>query len=79
MNITEAFADEQFKAYVLEKFCGNNELTHLDVSNHVKRKALDSGFNRIRDLDISRNARLTKLECCWNRISTLQLEHKTAQ
>ena len=44
-------------------YCGENQLTSLDVSQNKALTALYCGYNQLTSLDVSKNKALTELNC----------------
>jgi len=72
MNITEAFADEQFKAYVLEQFCGSREsIQASDVEQVVSLQLANHKFSSLKGIE--HFTALEELDCSYNYLTELDI------
>ena len=72
MNITEAFTDEHFKAYVLEKFCDNRE--SIQVSDVEQVVSLQLANHKLSSLKgIEHFTALEELDCSYNYLTELDI------
>ena len=62
---------------VTRLFCGENQLTALDVSKNTALTDLRCGMNQLTALDVSKNTALTKLYCCNNQLKALDVSKNT--
>ena len=63
----------------LEKlYCGNNNLTSLDVSKNPKLEVLGCDHNNLTSLDLSNNTKLTELYCHNNQLKSLDVSNNTS-
>ena len=59
-------------------YCGDNQLTSLDVSNNTALTTLLCESNQLTSLDVSKNTALKVLFCRWNRLPSLDVSKNTA-
>ena len=59
-------------------WCGNNQLTNLDVSKNTALKDLSCTYNQLTSLDVSKNTALTDFNCTWNQLTSLDVSRNTA-
>lgn len=59
-------------------YCGNNQLTHLDVSQNTLLDALYCSTNQLTQLNISQNTALVTLEAAYNQLTQLDVRQNTA-
>ncbi|WP_239257340.1 leucine-rich repeat domain-containing protein [Listeria ilorinensis] len=52
-------------------YCGDNQLTELDISQNSKLTTLDCTNNQLEKLDISKNPNLVFLNCWYNQLTEL--------
>ena len=76
-NITSLKGIEYFVA-LQRLFCGNNQLTTLDVSNNTALVVLNCSNNLLTTLDLSNNNALTNLDCNDNQLTTLDISKNRA-
>ena len=58
-------------------YCGNNQLSKLDVRQNTALDTLFCENNQLSQLDMSENSELTDLNCSENRLTTLDLRKNT--
>ena len=58
-------------------YCGNNQLTSLDLSENTALTYLDCSWNSLVTLDVSRCIELSNLNCWHNQLSYLDLTQNT--
>ena len=68
----------EFFGELEELWCGNNNISRLDISKNVKLKDLSCSCNNIRDLNLKNNLELTQLACDNNMLERLDLSKNTA-
>ena len=68
---------EYFTA-LTELFCGDNQLTSLDVSKNTALTSLGCYKNQLTSLDVSRLTALTSLSCSNNQLTALNVSNLTA-
>ncbi len=56
-------------------YCGDNQLTALDVSGCAALRSLDCNFNQLTMLDLSGCTALTELDCDSNQLTTLDISN----
>jgi len=77
-NISDLTGIENFTA-LTQLYCGDNQLTSLDVSNNTALTQLYCGDNQLTSLDVSNNTALTQLNCVGNhQLTSLDVSNNTA-
>ena len=76
MNIADLTGIEAFTA-LTELYCGENNLTSLDISQNTALTTLYCGENNLTSLDVSNNTALTTLRCNWNQLTSLDVSNLT--
>lgn len=76
-NIADLTGIEAFTALTF-LYCGNNQLTSLDVSANTALFVLNCGSNQLTNLDVSANTALTLLNCSDNQLTSLDVSANTA-
>ena len=76
-SISDLTGIEYFTA-LTELWCGENQLTSLDVSKNIALTDLRCSNNQLSSLDISKNTALTNLVCYGNRLTSLNVSQNTA-
>ena len=61
-----------------ELYCGDNQLTSLDVSRNTALTYLGCSDNNLTTLDVSNCTALKGLDCNYNDLTTLDLSNNTA-
>ena len=61
-----------------ELYCGENQLTTLDLSSNTALQHLDCASNQLTYLNVSNNPHLWDLYCNENQLTTLDLSNNTA-
>ncbi len=59
-------------------YCGNNQLTELDVSGNTALEELYCDNNELKELSVSKNTALITLDCSCNRLTKLDTNGVTA-
>ena len=77
LNISNLTGIEAFTA-LTSLFCGNNQLTSLDVSKNTALTDLECDRNQLTSLDVSKNTALTWLYCGANQLTSLDVSKNTA-
>ena len=77
LNISDLTGIEDFSA-LTELFCGENQLTSLDVSNNTALTELECWDNQLTSLDVSGATALTILNCSGNQLTSLDVSSNTA-
>ena len=74
LNISDLTGIEDFIA--LETlYCGNNQLTSLNLSNNISLANLGCSNNQLIFLDLSSLINLLELDVCYNNLTTLNVIH----
>ena len=68
---------EYFTA-LTDLYCGDNQLTSLDVSQNTALMWLWCYSNQLTELDVSQNTALTYLDCYFNQLTSLDVSNNTA-
>ena len=76
-NIADLTGIEDFTA-LTTLYCGNNQLTSLNVSANTALTALGCWNNQLTSLDVSQNTALTILKCWNNQLTSLDVSQNTA-
>ena len=76
-SISDLAGIEDFTS-LIELYCGDNQLTSLDVSNNTALINLDCEYNQLTSLDLSTNTALTTLHCNTNQLTSLDLSNNLA-
>ncbi len=76
-NISSLKGIEFFQA-LTSLYCGNNNLSSLDVSHNAALQSLSCGGNNLSSLDVSHNEALQVLGCNGNNLSSLDVSHNAA-
>ena len=76
MNISNLRGIEAFTA-LTALYCGNNQLTSLDVSKNYALAYLWCSYNQLTNL-VSKNTALIELSCEGNQLTSLDLSKNTA-
>lgn len=71
-NISDLTGIEAFTA-INFLFCGNNQLTTLDVSQNIELLWLYCFNNQLTSLDVSQNITLSQLYCLGNQLTSLDV------
>ncbi|MFD0711983.1 leucine-rich repeat domain-containing protein [Paenibacillus sp. GCM10027626] len=76
MDITQDFIDEQFRAFVLEHYCGNRDLIQTaDVEGIVALHLSHNKFTSLKGLE--HFASLEQLDCAYNQLKELDISRNT--
>lgn len=75
--ITNLTGIETF-TYLTNLYCGNNQLTSLNVSNNPLLNTLSCYNNQLTSLNVSANTALTNLNCSQNQLTSLNISSNTA-
>ena len=76
LSISDLTGIEDFVA-LQSLFCGDNQLTNLDLSHNVALTYLSCYENLLTNLDVSSNTALTTLWCQNNQITNLDISQST--
>ena len=77
-NISDLTGIENFTA-LTQLYCGDNQLTSLDVSNNTALTQLNCvGNHQLTSLDVSNNTALTQLSCGLTKLTSLDVSNNTA-
>ena len=68
----------EFFPNLLYLYCGENNLTSLDVSKNSELKELRCSNNPLNSLDVSKNKKLEELYCDENNLNSLDVSQNTA-
>ncbi|MFB6362657.1 hypothetical protein ACFCP7_01170 [Paenibacillus elgii] len=72
MDISKDFIDEEFKAFVLEQFCGKRERIRTeDVEGIVSLKLANRPFASLKGIE--HFASLDELDCSFNNLTELDI------
>ena len=71
-NISSLSGLEYFKN-IEQLNCGNNNISHLDVSKNIKLKNITCWVNKLTSLDVSKNTELEELYCMNNKLTELNV------
>jgi len=63
---------------LVDLYCGDNNLSTLDVSNNSALRILECTYNNLAELDVSKNTLLQLLYCGGNNLTTLDVSNSTA-
>ena len=77
MSISDLTGIEAFTS-ITKLFCGNNQLTSIDVSNNTALLELDVQYNSLTTIDVSNLTALRKLWVNNNSLSSLDVSANTA-
>jgi hypothetical protein len=76
LGITDLTGIEDFTA-LKQLYCGNNQLSNIDVTQNTVLELLACSNNLLTTLDISHNAELLGLYCGHNQLTNLDLNQNT--
>ncbi len=76
-NIRSLIGIEYFTS-IHDLYCGDNQLTSLDVSNNTALEKLWCFDNQLTSLDVSNNTALESLYCHENQLTNLDVSNNTA-
>jgi Leucine-rich repeat (LRR) protein len=76
-NISNLIGIEAFTA-LTSLYCGNNQLTSIDVSNNLALNILQCGNNQLTSLDVSQNTSLIELRFSNNQLTSIDVSANTA-
>ena len=77
LNISDLTGIREFTS-LTSLYCGENQLSTLDLSKNTALTELSCYNNQLTTLDLSKNTALTTLGCDGNQLSALDLSKNTA-